>query len=36
MRVIAMMVEGARTEPEFAVDKDRLARLALCGEDGYT
>jgi ArsR family transcriptional regulator len=36
MRVIAMMVEGARAEPEFAVDKNRLAQLALCGEDGYT
>jgi ArsR family transcriptional regulator len=35
MRVVAMMGEGARTEPEFAVDKDRLAQLALCGEDGY-
>jgi ArsR family transcriptional regulator, arsenate/arsenite/antimonite-responsive transcriptional repressor len=36
MRVIAMMVEGARAEPEFAMDKNRLAQLALCGEDGYT
>ena len=35
MRVVAMMGEGARTEPEFAVDKHRLAQLALCGEDGF-
>jgi len=35
MRVIAMMVEGARTEPELAADRARLALLALCGEEGY-
>jgi ArsR family transcriptional regulator len=35
MRVIAMMVEGARTEAELAADNARLAQLALCGEDEY-
>lgn len=35
VRVIAMMGEGARTEPEFAADSARLAGLALCGESGY-
>jgi ArsR family transcriptional regulator len=36
MRVIAMMVEGARVEPELAMDSKRLSQLELCGEDGYT
>lgn len=35
MRVIAMMGEGARTEPDLAADSARLAGLALCGESGY-
>jgi ArsR family transcriptional regulator len=35
MRVIAMMAEGARVEPQLAADSARLAGLALCGEDGF-
>lgn len=35
MRVIAMMVEGARTEPQLAADSERLSRLAPCGENVF-
>ena len=33
MRTIAMMGEGARTEPQLAVDSGRLARLAPCVDE---
>jgi len=35
MRVIAMMGEGARGEPDHATDSERLSRLALCGENEF-
>jgi ArsR family transcriptional regulator len=35
MRVIGMMGEGARGEPEHATDSERLSRLALCGENVF-
>ncbi len=35
MRVVAMMVEGARVEPDYTADCARLAALRSCGEDGY-
>lgn len=35
MRVIAMMSEGARDEPAYRTDSERLVQLALCGEDGF-
>lgn len=34
-RVITMMSEGARDEPSYRTDSERLAQLALCGEDGF-
>ena len=33
MRVVAMMVEGARTEPQLAQDDARLVRLAPCEDE---
>jgi ArsR family transcriptional regulator len=35
MRAIAMMGEGARTEPALAEDSARLARLAPCVDEGF-
>ena len=35
MRVIAMMGEGARGEPDYATDRERLSKLALCGENAF-
>jgi ArsR family transcriptional regulator len=35
MRVIGMMGEAARLEPEYATDSERLSRLALCGENDF-
>jgi len=35
MRVIAMMGEGARVELDYATDRERLSRLALCGENAF-
>lgn len=35
MRVIGMMGEGARVEHQLATDSERLARLALCGENVF-
>jgi ArsR family transcriptional regulator, arsenate/arsenite/antimonite-responsive transcriptional repressor len=35
MRVIGMMGEGARVEPQLAMDSSRLSRLELCGEDVF-
>lgn len=35
MRVIAMMSEGARVEPQLAMDSKRLSQLELCGEDAF-
>jgi ArsR family transcriptional regulator len=35
MRVIGMMGEGARVEPQLAMDSKRLSELELCGEDAF-
>jgi ArsR family transcriptional regulator len=35
MRVIAMLGEAARSEPDYATDSERLSRLALCGENDF-
>jgi ArsR family transcriptional regulator len=35
MRVVGMMGEGARVEPQFAMDSKRLSQLELCGEDAF-
>jgi ArsR family transcriptional regulator len=35
MRVIGMMGEGARAEPQLAMDSKRLSQLELCGEDAF-
>jgi ArsR family transcriptional regulator, arsenate/arsenite/antimonite-responsive transcriptional repressor len=35
VRVISMMSEGARHEPEYADDCSRLARARVCGEPGF-
>jgi len=35
MRVIGMMGEGARGEPYYTTDSERLSRLALCGENVF-
>jgi ArsR family transcriptional regulator len=35
MRVIGMMGEGARVEPQLAMDSKRLSQLELCGEDAF-
>ena len=34
VRVVAMMAEGARLEHDYQADRERLARLKPCGEDG--
>lgn len=35
MRVIAMMGDGARVEPQLALDSERLSQLKLCGENVF-
>jgi ArsR family transcriptional regulator len=35
VRVLAMLSEGARREPEYAEDCHRLARAKRCGEAGF-
>jgi ArsR family transcriptional regulator len=35
VRVVAMLSEGARGEPEYAEDCKRLARAKRCGEVGF-
>jgi ArsR family transcriptional regulator len=35
MRVIGMMGEGARVEPQLAMDSKRLSQLEPCGEDVF-
>ncbi len=36
VRVLSMLSEGARREPEFAEDSRRLAHAKRCGEIGFT
>jgi ArsR family transcriptional regulator len=35
-RVIGMMGEGARVEPQLAMDSKRLSKLEPCGEDAFS
>lgn len=35
MRVVGMMVEGARVEPQLSADSGRLSQLDPCGEHGF-